>query len=176
MSLKLLVLLLCMTGQPVNADYFFDGNWLQGQCDDEARYPSCNAYIIGAMDGSDAGAATLYCWPEKGTLGQAIDIVKKWLDDNPSLRTMSGGRVVISALKEAFPTRVMWQPSQEDENGDFLEAPLTQGKSTDRGEWVATCSGEVVHNFAEFFWFAVGLPENYELGKTWSLDLLRGPE
>lgn len=180
MSLKLLVLLLCVAGRPViaapAAAYFWDGNWLHEQCENEASYASCQRYIIGIMDGSNAVNATLYCWPEKGTIGQAVDIVKKWLDDNPALRAMSGGKVVISSLKEAFPTRLMWQPPQEDEDGNFKRVPLTAGKSTDSGKWVPTCSGEVAYEADDIFWFGLTLPENYEVGKAWLWETFRGPE
>ena len=159
--------------------YFTDGNRLHTNCQSQTgdvRYTACQQYVVGVIDGSFAVNSMFYCWPEAGTVGQAVDIVKKWLEDNPSLRTMEGGNVVVAALKEAFPTKVMWQPPQEDANGDYQEVPLTSEKSTDEGKWVGTCSGEIKYDMDEIFRFALALPENYKVGKAWFWEMLRGVE
>lgn len=171
----LVILVALVTGSPASAAYFKDGNWLHSNCQrnlGSRESTQCQSYIIGVIDGSDAVNNALYCWPENATVGQARDIVKKWLEENPALRTMPGGDIVVSALKEAFPTKRMWRPPQRDENGRWAVVPLTNEKSTDIGEWVAACNGEYQHGFSEAILFIRGLPENYQASRTWFEELL----
>ena len=159
--------------------HFMDGNWLHEKCqgvDGSADALSCKRYITGVFDGAAAVNNMFFCWPETATLGQAWDIVKKWLEDNPALRNMGGGKIVLSALKEAFPTKVMWQPQQRQEDGHWIELPVTPEKSTRVGEWVATCKGEYRYSATEGFPFIVGFPDNYEIGRAWYQELLSGPQ
>lgn len=176
---KLLVMLAALIfAAPVSA-HFMDGNWVHGICQvglDEQRFAECPRYISGVMDGGEAVNNKLYCWPEEARLGQAVDIVKKWLEENPALRTMSGGSIVVSALKEAFPTKVMWRPPQRDENGIWALVPLTPGKSSEEGEWVASCNGDYRYDFDDVLPFVLRLPENYKFRQAWFDELLNGPE
>ena len=175
----LVILVALVTGSPASAAYFKDGNWLHSNCQrnlGSRESTQCQSYIIGVIDGSDAVNNALYCWPENATVGQARDIVKKWLEENPALRTMPGGKVVVSALKEAFPTQVMWRPTQKDENGLLAGGPLTPRKSTDEGNWVATCNGEYQYGFGDLFLFTLSLPRNYKSGETWRVELILGPQ
>ena len=89
---------------------------------------------------------------------------------------MGGGKIVVSALKEAFPTRVMWRPPQKDANGDWAQVPMTLEKSTELGEWVATCDGMYRYDFSEGVSFTMGFPDNYEIGQSWFKELLSGPQ
>ena len=134
---KLFVMLaVLVAASPTSATHFRDGNWLHNDCQGGRGAPGllqCQAYVTGVIDGSSAVNKVLYCWPEEATLGQAVDIVKKWLEENPALRTLTGGDVVVSALKEAFPTTVMWRPQQRDKDGHRAWAPMTSNKSTELG-------------------------------------------
>ena len=176
----LLAVLIALTAaSPVSAGFFKDGNWLHSNCQKETSDVGkslCLSYIVGVIDGSDAVHKSLYCWPERATTGQALDIVKKWLEENPALRTMSGGQIVVSALKEAFPTTVMWQPPLKEENDGWTVLPLTPEKSTDEGKWVATCNGKYQYGFPDVIKFTDYLPANYAVSKGWSLELVFGPE
>ena len=171
----LVILVALVTGSPAFAGYFKGGNSLHSDCQKDMGdmgFARCQLYIVGVMDGSDAVNKALYCWPKNATVSQAVDIVKKWLEENPALRTMPGGDIVVSALKEAFPTKRMWRPPQRDENGRWAVVPLTNEKSTDIGEWVAACNGEYQHGFSEAILFIRGLPENYQASRTWFEELL----
>lgn len=175
----LAILFALMTACPASAGYFKDGNWLHSSCQSalgSQDFARCQSYVIGVIDGSGEVNEALYCWPEAATVGQAVDIVKKWLEENPALRTMTGAAVVVSALKEAFPTKVMWQPPQRDEDGMWAVVPLTPRKSTDQGEWVASCNGEYQYDFEDVLSFTLGLPENYEIGESWRMELVLGPQ
>jgi hypothetical protein len=43
------------------------------------------------------------CFPKENTWGQAVDAVKRYLDQNPEQRHFAGLYLVPSALAEAFP-------------------------------------------------------------------------
>lgn len=172
--LGLMAYFVCAFSLPAHAGYFNDGNWLHSQCQEDRV--GCHAYVTGVIDGTDAVSPTLYCWPENAKLGQAVDVVKKWLEDNPAIRNMSGSNAVISALKEAFPTKVMWMPPQENADGSWASIPLTVEKSTERGEWVASCGGEYAYGSTDIMKFGLSLPDNYEAGKLWFRELWYGPQ
>jgi hypothetical protein len=69
-----------------------------------------------------------------------------------------------------------WQPPQRDEHGKWSVVPLTPGKSTDKGQWVAACVGKYKYGFSEVLSLTMALPENYEMGRAWLNEMLNGPE
>ena len=59
-----------------------------------------NGYIVGVHD---MGDTILFCTPSTITVGQAKDIVRVYLEINPSLRHLSAETLVVNALKQVYP-------------------------------------------------------------------------
>ena len=57
-------------------------------------------YVAGICD---ANMRTLFHIPEGATIGQACDVVGKWLDRHPEEWNKPAKQLVVQALKEAFP-------------------------------------------------------------------------
>lgn len=57
-------------------------------------------YVMGVADALH-GATT--CPPENMTAGQAYDMVKKYLEDNPSVRHLAGDAIVNRVLSSVWP-------------------------------------------------------------------------
>ncbi len=57
-------------------------------------------YVAGICD---ANTHTLFNIPEGATIGQACDVVGKWLDKHPEELNKPARQLVVQALKEAFP-------------------------------------------------------------------------
>ena len=59
-----------------------------------------NGYIVGVHD---MGDTILFCTPPTITVGQTKDIVRIYLEINPTLRHLSAESLVVNALKQAYP-------------------------------------------------------------------------
>jgi hypothetical protein len=95
-----------------------NGNELFSDCSAEnATYSNgiCMGYIVGVGDAVldlqflgliDARFSPI-CVPRKSgvTVGQMVDIVKKYLTDHPEFRHQGGGALVVQALRQAFPCK-----------------------------------------------------------------------
>jgi hypothetical protein len=99
---------------------FMDGNKLQKTCRstdmDAASTVNvltgfdagvCLGYISGVGDSFTPEART--CWPEPLKAGQAISIVRKYLQDHPEQLHIEGVTLVSTALQEAFPNNCQRQ-------------------------------------------------------------------
>lgn len=98
---------LIATSAPVQAT-FLDGNDLYEHC--QARRSSALNYILGVHDAQQAVAALgkqakLICPWGRVSSGHIIEVVCKYLRDNPSQRGRSGASIVLEALGDAFPCR-----------------------------------------------------------------------
>lgn len=93
---------------------FLDGNSLYAECSapqGDAVYYSkasrCMGYILGVYDDMMVMLQLQYrreaCAPSGVTAGQIVDIVTKYLRDNPQERHMPAPMLVRIALFEAFP-------------------------------------------------------------------------
>jgi hypothetical protein len=91
------------------AGYFYDGNSLYEKCSGSSNYDqgACTAYIAGAQDllnfWNDGGKIKFVCMPGEARAGQISDVVKKWLNDNPSQRHFPAAMLISKALIEVFP-------------------------------------------------------------------------
>ena len=172
-SRALVILTLSWAGSaPALAEYWHNAYWLQTQCQQD-KNPVCSAYILGVFDGMEALGPPLFCWPASGNSRQAVEVVREWLgDDENLLPRMSAAQAVILALKEAFPSTVMWMP-----HVDGLPAfvPLAPVQTTRQGEWVAACDGEFLYEVRDIGPFTWALPFEYKFRMTWVRELLRGP-
>ncbi|MGB7655220.1 MAG: Rap1a/Tai family immunity protein [Novosphingobium sp.] len=63
----------------------------------------CYGYLAGIVDGDSLGEHPHVCRPNGVTNGQAMDVVLKFLEDNPADRHYSAGPLVLLALMKAFP-------------------------------------------------------------------------
>ncbi|MEI8186999.1 MAG: Rap1a/Tai family immunity protein [Chlorobiaceae bacterium] len=108
----LLVITLCLLSSHTVQAEFKTGNglvtaWREYQKSSEGKPYNSNddgfytGYIAGVYDSS---THTLFRIPDGATLGQACDVVGKWLDRHPEELNKPAHQLVIKALKEAFPT------------------------------------------------------------------------
>jgi hypothetical protein len=109
---KLLIALMLLGCGTVQAE-FFTGNKLYEVCmkggyvpGDGAKstvdFGDCIGYISGA---ADAGWKSEWCPVQGVTRGQVMDIVIKYLRDNPDRRHISADVLVLHALGAAYPCR-----------------------------------------------------------------------
>jgi hypothetical protein len=105
--LRLLLVLMLLFASPVRAG-FDSGNSLHNACSgSEGEYGKayCMGYSVGVADimvytTLDGWKA---CIPEGATRGQVMDIVTRWLANNPQKRHYNASGLVAQALEEAFP-------------------------------------------------------------------------
>jgi hypothetical protein len=97
---KIILILLCM---PVMAYAdFFTGNALLSRMNSHESMETSLAlgYVMGV---SDAYQDTTHCSGPQVTAGQTRDVVKLYLQRNPSVRDMAAEILIMVALAEAFP-------------------------------------------------------------------------
>ena len=105
----LLVLMLVMIGQPVNAEYF-SGILLNKYCSSESRYEQgmCLGYIVGVVDSFNTtnaikGEKKIFCIPSGVTSGQLVLVMKKSMQQHPETLHLPASAHTLSALTAAFP-------------------------------------------------------------------------
>jgi|SRR5215469_4451814 len=88
-----------------HAKAFHSANELYASCDPDPRASACTEYVAGVTDGlwSLDSHLTEICLPDGVVLNQAVDVVVKWLKDNPAQRHYSASSDIEVALREAFP-------------------------------------------------------------------------
>jgi hypothetical protein len=73
------------------------------------EFGSCSGFVMGVFEtnsGVNGGVAGFkFCPPKKPDIQQLIDIVRKWLRDNPEKRHYSAESLVAVAFSEAFPCK-----------------------------------------------------------------------
>lgn len=70
-------------------------------------------YVAGVMDGQQGFLGTIrYCTPSAVTVGQAADVVAKFLERYPQYRHHPGSALVANAMAQAFPCAQPPQPSR----------------------------------------------------------------
>lgn len=81
---------------------FVNGNRLLSNIDGSSSAETSFAmgYIAGVADALDD---EWFCLPSRINLGQARDIVRRYLVSNPDIRHMHAGALTGLALQEAFP-------------------------------------------------------------------------
>lgn len=106
--LRLSLVLMLLFASPVRAD-FLDGNKLHETCNKETDFSFqgfCHGYIIAVADVMDDGQVMFgfkVCTPEGVKAPQLIDVVKRWLANNPQDRHYAADSLIAGALDEAFP-------------------------------------------------------------------------
>lgn len=101
-------LLLAAAALPARAG-FVDGNKLHQDCSSMLNVldSSCAAYVSAVADMLEQAPVARHraCLPPGAKLSQAVDVVKRWLADNPQSRHLPGPEVVAIALERAFPCK-----------------------------------------------------------------------
>jgi hypothetical protein len=81
-----------------------DGNYLYSKCSDpeNTHVGYCLGYIEGVVD---IYRGSKFYLERNVTLGQAQDIVKRWLANNPQYRHYGAPSLIAGALSQAFPCK-----------------------------------------------------------------------
>lgn len=93
------------------ASFAFTGNQLHQLC--QVNEFGCNMYISGFFDGLIKGEkwhsllngnedSNLLCPPNRFTTGQAKDIVRKFLENNPEIRHQAAPTLILDALSKTI--------------------------------------------------------------------------
>jgi hypothetical protein len=109
MRIVLLLASLFVT-EVATAGGFKDGNWLYAQLEDWRAKPSRS--IVDAAEGAgyvlgvfDQDTERLWCPTDGVNFRQVLDIVFKFLNENPAIRNQSASSLVSRALMSAFPCK-----------------------------------------------------------------------
>ena len=96
--LALLVTLAVPTNSPGS---FVDGNRLYAYAnsDDPVQLSIFFGYVIGTIDAH----WSVLCIPKDASSAQVKDIAKTYLDDHPEERHLAAERIVVKAIREAYP-------------------------------------------------------------------------
>jgi hypothetical protein len=78
----------------------------------------CHTYIEGVLEGISLGARVtsfditgeyvnykLFCLPKDGTIGQYVEVIKKYIEDHPENLNEPSAPLISLAIKEAFPCK-----------------------------------------------------------------------
>lgn len=81
---------------------FFDGNGIYNNM--QSRNYVDKSHALGYVGGVyDAHVGEYFCPPSGVTLGQAQDVVEKFLRDTPTVRTENAAFIALAALQMAWP-------------------------------------------------------------------------
>lgn len=106
-----MIALLMLLALPVESSAFWTGNDILARCEgDVADQRDCLGYVTGASDMLAAaqtvgGARPVMCQPDNVSRKQVVDIVVRYLQNNPNVRHFLGGSLVRIALMDAFPCK-----------------------------------------------------------------------
>ncbi len=100
---KLIFLTFVLFSASVKAD-FYTGNKLKTLCNSQNYVESsvCMGYVNGV---TDSFSGYLICLPPDVTTGQLVDMVKKYMNDNPAKLHEPSTSIVIDAIKKDFPCK-----------------------------------------------------------------------
>jgi hypothetical protein len=107
--LALLVLLSAATSYGANA--YTAGNELQEWFVNSERGSESNKALFAGLSSGyvngvvDVANTFFFCTDANTTRGQFIDIVRKYLANNPEKRHLSANSIVVEAMAKAFPCR-----------------------------------------------------------------------
>ena len=104
---------IAMTCLPVSAQElraFYTGNDLRSRCSDTSPYQAglCMGFVTGIADAMGIAAflgGRRACIPLAATEGQALDVVKRFLEQHPAEPQEEAVSLVAQALSEAFPCK-----------------------------------------------------------------------
>lgn len=106
MTIRVALLLSLCLWSPALAGSFNNGNELHTRCSENGFAEGyCFGYIAGISDVLSNAAIGDFnaCQPKDVTVQQVVDVVKKYLKENPQDRHFTANSLVAYALSEAFP-------------------------------------------------------------------------
>lgn len=86
-----------------DASVGWNGNRLHDICNSSAGPSACLGYVAGAFEASVSVGRYKYCFGSGATYMQMVDVVRKFLVENPQHRNMPGPDIVILSLMTHFP-------------------------------------------------------------------------
>lgn len=95
------LLIATMAAGPASAG-FYNGNDLAEQCRRKSKLLTLG-YVVGIVDTLETIVPEKMCIPGQVTAGQLVDILCKYVEDNPNKRHHSGELIALASLNEAFP-------------------------------------------------------------------------
>jgi hypothetical protein len=115
MTMRKIVLALALSAfstTPVFA-YYRSGNDIASLCIDDGSSSfnegTCAGYIVGTVDAlqgaQEVGYRKSFCIPSAVTIGQLVDVVKKFFADHPADRHFVAASLVEGAVTVAFPCK-----------------------------------------------------------------------
>jgi hypothetical protein len=88
------------------AEKYETGNdWLQ-ECTSASagRSTRCLTFVLAIVHmNAQPEVSTFFCGPKEATIGQARDVIVKYLRDHPERRHLLFARLAIDAMRQAFP-------------------------------------------------------------------------
>jgi hypothetical protein len=102
--MKRILFLVLMTPFFVKAE-FYSGNEIKSRCNEpKGSYLEaiCFGYVSGVID---TNSGVFVCPPSSVTLQQAVDIVKKYINENPAQLHKSADTIVTMAIAKDFPCK-----------------------------------------------------------------------
>jgi hypothetical protein len=96
---KLIAILLCMPCM-ASAEFMSGNNLHAKMTGDFGEKMQALGFIQGVFD---VYVSVTFCSPENVTAGQVSDMVKRYLDNNPSTRHKTAESLINQALKQAWP-------------------------------------------------------------------------
>lgn len=106
--MKRLILVAALVSGSAHAQ-FYSGNDLLEKLDNNSSVVQrmfALGYVAGVLD---TVIGVQVCPPDQVQIGQAKDVVHRWLQNNPDKRQFSASSIVIFALKQSWPCKT--QPS-----------------------------------------------------------------
>jgi hypothetical protein len=102
-SMKKLILLAALLAGTAHAQ-FMSGNELLDRLNDPgtAKPMVALGYVMGVLD---AHYNTEICPPEQVQIGQASDVIKQWLQNNPDKRHLPAAIIVRVILRQTWPCK-----------------------------------------------------------------------
>jgi len=100
MNKKFLVTAVFALPIAVQAQFWTGNDLLSRMRGDTLEKTVAVAYIMGV---SDASIGVNHCPPLKSTAGQMHDIVQKYIDNMPEIRTLAADVLVMNALRAVWP-------------------------------------------------------------------------
>lgn len=99
--MKKLIAVILMVPSMAMAEYMSGNMLLQRiRSDDAFERLVALGYVMGV---SDVGQGKIHCAGSQVTSGQARDVVRQYLERNPSVRDFSADTLVMAALQDAWP-------------------------------------------------------------------------
>lgn len=100
---KIIFTMLALFTGSAHAD-FYTGNKLKSLCNSQNYVESsvCIGYTVGI---TDSFSGYLFCPPAEVTAGQLVEMVKKYMNENPAKLHEPSSSIVVDAIKKDFPCK-----------------------------------------------------------------------